>query len=83
MKSKRSPHHSRSKGSDYFEELSSMTKSKLGELLLTIAEDELIIEQQRQMLASLKDFEPYSAFTRIDRENKGYIVGRDVQQFLR
>jgi hypothetical protein len=60
-----------------------MTKSKLGELLLTIAEDELIIEQQRQMLASMQEFEPYSAFTRLDRENKGFVTGRDIQQFIR
>lgn len=55
-----------------------MSKSKLGEILLTIAEDELIIEQQRQMLAGLKEFEPYSAFTRIDRDNKGHLTARDV-----
>jgi len=72
MRSTHSHHH------NYFEEISSMTKSKLGELLLTIAEDELIIEQQRQMLASLKEFEPYSAFTRLDRENKGHITGKDI-----
>ncbi len=60
-----------------------MTKSKLGQLLLTIADDELIIEQQRQMLASLKEYEPYSAFTRLDRENKGHITARDIQKFIR
>lgn len=68
---------------NYFDELSSMSKSKLGELLLTIAEDELIIEQQRQMLANLKEFEPYSAFTRLDREHKGNIDGRDIQLFIK
>ncbi|CDW85220.1 ef hand family protein [Stylonychia lemnae] len=66
----------------YFQELSSMTKSKIGEILLTVAEDEIIIEQQRQMLAGLKEFEPYSAFTRIDRDGKGFIVSRDLQHFI-
>jgi hypothetical protein len=44
----RSKHHQRNLSAsktDYFEEISSMTKSKLGEILLTIAEDEQIIEQ--------------------------------------
>jgi len=30
------------------------------------------------MLASLKEFEPYSAFTRIDRDGKGHIASRDL-----
>jgi hypothetical protein len=60
-----------------------MTRSKLGELLLTLAEDELIIEQQRQMLAQLKEFEPYSAFTRLDRENKGTVNAKDIQAFIK
>ena len=59
-----------------------MTKSKIGEILLTIAEDEQIIEQQRQLLAGLKEFEPYSAFTRLDRDNKNHITGKDISNFL-
>jgi hypothetical protein len=78
-----SRHLSTPKVNTAFDELSSMTKSKLGELLLTVAEDELIIEQQRQLLANLKEFEPYSAFTRIDRDNKGFITGRDLQAFIK
>ena len=50
-----------------------MSKSKLGEILLTIAEDEVLIESKRQELANIKEFEPYIAFTRIDRDNKGYL----------
>ena len=44
-----------------------MTKSKLGQLLLCVADEELQIEKQRQFLASMKEFEPYKAFTRFDR----------------
>jgi hypothetical protein len=54
------------------------TKSKLGELLLTVAEEELLIERQRQALATLREFEPYAVFTRIDRDRKEYITSRDV-----
>ena len=32
---------------NYFDEMSCGTKSKLGELLLTVAEEELMIERQR------------------------------------
>lgn len=45
--SSKSKNHKRQRSaakSNYFDELSSMTKSKLGELLLTVAEEELKIE---------------------------------------
>ena len=73
----------REKRKNYFDDISSMTKSKLGELLLTVAQEELLIERQRQNLASLQDFEPYSAFTRIDRDHKDYITAKDIAVFLR
>ena len=40
--SKKKPQHRHQSASrtNYFEEISSMTKSKIGEILLTIAEDE-------------------------------------------
>jgi hypothetical protein len=60
-----------------------MVKSKLGELLLNVAEEELMIERQRQQLASLIDFEPYSTFTRIDRDRKEYISTIDILRFIR
>jgi Ca2+-binding EF-hand superfamily protein len=68
---------------NYFESLSSITKSKLGELLLTVADQELMIERHRQSLAVLPDFEPYAAFTRVDRERKEYITARDIVTFIR
>lgn len=60
-----------------------MSKSKLGELFLTVAEEELMIERQRQNLASLREFEPYAAFTRVDRDHKGYITAKDIAIFVR
>jgi len=51
--------------------------------LLLVAESELHIERQRQNLASLREFEPYAAFTRIDRDRKEGISGRDIASFIR
>ena len=67
----------------YYDNLSSKAKSKLGELLLTIADEELLIEIKRQSLANIKDFEPYAAFTRLDREAKGFITGLDICTFIK
>lgn len=78
-----SPVRKERKRRNYFDDLSSMVKSKLGELLLNVAEEELMIERQRQQLASLREFEPYSAFTRIDRDRKEYISTRDLVSFIR
>jgi hypothetical protein len=60
-----------------------MTKSKLGELFLTVAEEEIQIEKLRQNLAGLKEFEPYSAFTRLDRDQKNSINGKDIAHFIK
>jgi hypothetical protein len=62
----------------YFEKLSSRLKSKFGELLLLIAEEEQRIELQRQQLAMIDVFEPYSCFTRIDRNNSGTVSSREI-----
>lgn len=37
----------------------------------------------RQELAKLEDFEPYTAFTRIDRESKGYITAEDLKKYIK
>ena len=50
---------------------------------MTVADSEIKIEKERQVLANIKDFEPYSAFTRIDKEGKGYIMGRDICEFIK
>lgn len=59
-----------------------MVRSKLAALLLTVAEEEQDIEKHRQILARRLTFEPYSAFTRIDRENMGFVCGRELRIFL-
>ena len=54
------------------------SKLKLKELLLFIAEQELSIEKMRQILASIRDFEPYAAFKRIDRNGNSYIGTKEI-----
>ena len=34
------------------------------------------------ILCKIDIFEPYAAFSRIDRENKGYICGKEIKDFL-
>ena len=55
--------------------MSSVVRSKLAGLMIMVAEEETAIEKQRQSLARNIAFEPYAAFSRIDRENKGFICG--------
>jgi Ca2+-binding EF-hand superfamily protein len=62
--------------------LSPDTKNKLKDFLMAIANGELAVEKRRQSLAMLGDFEPYSAFIRIDRNGDNIIDAGDVAQFL-
>ena len=50
--------------------------------MIMVAEEEISIERQRQSLSRLREFEPYAAFSRIDRENNGYICGKEIKEFL-
>jgi hypothetical protein len=50
--------------------------------MLTVAEEEQNIEKQRQQLCTYSGFEPYAAFSRIDRDNMGFICGKEIQEFL-
>jgi hypothetical protein len=47
------------------------------------AEEESAIEKLRQILCSMEDFEPYTAFKRIDRGNTGFIDKTSLCQFER
>ncbi len=42
-------------------------------LLVFIAEQEIDIEKLRQITCAMRDFEPYTAFRRIDRHCTGLI----------
>ena len=51
------------------------SKLKVKEVFVYVAEQEIAIERLRQILAAMRDFEPYTAFKRVDRNNTGYING--------
>jgi hypothetical protein len=47
------------------------------------AEQEIAIEKLRQILCAMRDFEPYTAFRRLDRECLGVLDGNSLCQFMR
>jgi hypothetical protein len=51
--------------------------------LKAISENENIVEEQRQRLTSLEEFEPYAAFKRIDRLNQDKLSAHDICNFLK
>ena len=59
------------------------TELKLAHLLKTIADSEKQVEVVRQVLAEQRDFEPYTAFKRIDNLSLGYLRVADLHEFLR
>ncbi|KRX08920.1 hypothetical protein PPERSA_09024 [Pseudocohnilembus persalinus] len=58
------------------------TTLKLCKFLIQLGEEEKNLEVIRQILAEQSDFEPYAAFTRIDRQRNGFISVEDIRQFL-
>lgn len=64
-------------------EISAATLKKLGKLLAFIGENEQRLEFARQNLCKLREFEPYAAFQRLDRAGKGFVVAKDIANFLR
>jgi len=58
------------------------TEMRLARLLIEQARNEQRIEIHRQSLAKLELFNPFSAFLRIDRSKKGYIIEKDLLDFL-
>ena len=59
------------------------SKLKVKEILVYYAEQEIQVEKLRQILASMRDFEPYTAFKRIDRNSNGAIGANELTQFQR
>jgi Ca2+-binding EF-hand superfamily protein len=58
-------------------------KHNLARFFIHILEGEKAIEYQRQILGRIPEFEPYSAFQRIDRENKKFVSINNLRLFLR
>ena len=59
------------------------TELKLANIFRTIAENEKLSEITRQSLAEQNEFEPYTAFKRIDRSSNGYLSVYDIHRFLK
>jgi Ca2+-binding EF-hand superfamily protein len=57
------------------------SKLKIKEIFVYTAEQELSAEKLRQVLCSMREFEPYAAFRRIDRSNTGLIDRKSLCQF--
>ena len=62
--------------------LEKATTLLLRQLLDTISETEMIIEQQRQSLCSDLHFQPYSAFCRIDSYGREVVSANDIKDFI-
>lgn len=56
---------------------------KLKEFFQAVAESELSVERQRQLLASIPDFEPFAAFQRVNRNGDEIITALEIYSFLR
>lgn len=70
------------KRADPYEQVSSIIKSSLATLMLAISDGEERVEAQRQHLCGMNDFEPYAAFSRIDRKSRGVVTASDMLEFL-
>jgi hypothetical protein len=58
------------------------SQNLLRDFLKLMGRLELQTERQRQKLASLNDFEPYSAFCRINRNETKQICATEIHDFL-
>ena len=63
--------------------LSQESHDLLANLLLTMSKFEQSIELKRQYLAQNENFEPYSAFQRLDRNELGFLGAKEFLNYLR
>ena len=59
------------------------TQYKLKDFFQTAAEQEILVERQRQNLARHPDFEPFATFTRFDRDANSRVSSLEIYHFLR
>lgn len=62
--------------------LSSPVRHLLKTLLIEIGKYQKQLEVLKQILCEQYDFEPYSAFQRLDTGRKGFITTTDIREFL-
>lgn len=55
---------------------------RLANLLIAVAEGEIAVEELRQKLAKLPDFDPVALFRMFDRANRGFVFPDEVQAVL-
>ena len=55
----------------------------LADLLVTMSKYEQKIELKRQYLATNENFEPYSAFQRLDRNESGFLSSKEFLNYIR
>jgi len=55
---------------------------RLKDFFRDMAERELEIERQRQILAEIRDFEPYAAFCRINRHGDKRVSNEELWRFM-
>ena len=56
---------------------------RLKEFFQAVADSELQVERQRQLLATLSDFEPFAAFQRVNRNGDDIVTALELLNFLR
>ena len=59
------------------------SEKQLARFLIEVQQGENRIEQARQRLCSTRDFAPYSAFMRLDRDANEYLTPYEILNFLR
>jgi hypothetical protein len=63
--------------------LSAPTQVLLKRTIDTLIESEIVIESQRQHLAKLKLFAPYSVFCRLDRNASETLTSHELLDFMK
>ena len=58
------------------------TQYYLRDFIKSIAQRELEIERQRQILGEIVDFEPYAAFCRVNRHEDKRVTADEIHAFL-
>lgn len=63
--------------------LSIETEARLAKLFVNLFEGEKAVEYTRENLASLREFDAFQTFTRVDRERKNHIDEYNLVDFLK
>jgi hypothetical protein len=59
------------------------TQHQLRQFFQAVAEEELIVERQRELVARLSDFEPFAAFQRVNRKGDNRITALELYSYLK